>query len=61
VTLLPIVYGAVALLFATGAIGSLVAGVGFIRVRLWTGAALLLLLVLLLGGGAFSFALRALE
>lgn len=58
---MPIVYGAIAMLFAAGAIGSLVAAIGFVGIRLWTGAALLVLLALMLGGGAFAFAMRALE
>jgi hypothetical protein len=59
--MMTIVYGAIALLFAAGAIGSLIAAIGFVGVRLWTGVALLALLALLLGGGACSFAMRAME
>jgi len=56
---MPAVHAAIALLFAAGAVGALAAAVGFVRIRLWTGAALLLLLALMLGGGASSFAMRA--
>jgi hypothetical protein len=59
--MMPIVYGAIALLFAAAAIGSLAGAIGFAGIRLWAGAVFLTLLALPLGGAAFAFAMRALE